>query len=271
MLIYPPSTDWAAAGVSTSTLENYDDKKREYAESLAWYTLAALTAWRIGVAPTEVRPCALGCSAPGSYLAAPVAGNVPGLPGMSIGTFAPYLSGGNWYNACGCSSSDCSCSRVDEVILPGPVGEIVSVKIGSETISPSRYRVDNGNRLVSTDPELQWPICQDMTANPGAEDTFAVTYYRGAAPNAMLNAAAGMLAAEFYKAATGAKCRLPKGVTEVTRRGVSFTIPTGQFVGGDTGLPEVNAVIAIYNPHGLKSAPRALSPETRRARRTTVR
>lgn len=272
MLIYPPTTDWSSTH-TPDELEKLDTRKRAYAEALSWYTLSSLTGWRLGVAPTTVRPCAQRCAPFGSYIAAPVGSSSGqhGFPAMSIGgPFQPHLSGGVWTNSCGCGGRrDCSCSNLSEVILPGPVGDIVEVKINGVVIPRAEYRIDNGNRLVSL-TDRAWPICQDMAASVDDEGSFAVTYYRGAAPNEMANMAAGILAAEFYKASNGQKCRLPKGVTNVVRRGVTFDVPQGTFMNGDTGIPEVNAFIQIYNPHKLKGAPRVLSPEMRTARRTTV-
>lgn len=101
----------------------------------------------------------------------------------------------------------------------------------------------------------------DVEPNSATTGPFEVTYYRGAAPNEMTKFAAGLLAYEFYKACSGGKCRLPAGVTQVTRQGVTMEIQTGMFPGGFTGIREVDAVIRIYNPHGLKRAPRVLSPD----------
>lgn len=276
-LCYPSDTDWACAYTAEQLEEMRADPLKAAAmarsEMLAWYTLASLCAYRIGVCPTVIRPCSAGCSTGNRvWMEAVVSGASMGaLPTMTIGSsFTPHVTGGNWVNSCGCSPDDCSCSSLSEVILPGPVGDIESVTIGGTVIEATRYRVDNGNRLVSTDPDLVWPACQDMRADADEVGSFVVTYYRGAAPNEMTRFAAGVLAAEFYKACTRQKCRLPAGVTSVVRGGTTYEIQTGLFENGRTGIYEVDAVIHIYNPYMLKSAPRVLSPEgASRGRRTT--
>ena len=366
-ICYPPSTDWSCYG-DEATVSRLDPSIRQRSEALAWYTLASLTAWRIGVCPTTIRPCAARCAYHGSWIAAPVSSAyVSALPLQTIGgIYTPYVTGGQWVNSCGCAGpDDCSCTSLSEVILPGPVGGIESIEIDGIVLPPESYRVDNGDRLVRLDGAA-WPLCQDMGAPapasyepltgvgpagtivftrvgqqvtvevipsdqpnvvtggvtpwaplgviimhyptvsrtmlsidadgafnvqnyatpsgpftityetsapavlPTGEGTFEVTYYRGAAPNEMTRYAAGVLAAEFYKACTNAKCRLPRGVTSVVRQGVTVELRTNIWEGGMTGIPEVDTVINIYNPNHLKQAPRVVTPETRRRARTTT-
>ncbi|MGO1566462.1 MAG: hypothetical protein ACTHXC_00430 [Brachybacterium sp.] len=273
-LCYPADTDWSCKFNEAKLDELRNDPvtlaRLERSEMLAWYSLASLCAYQVGVCPTVVRPCAVGCIPGGTWVTA-VAGSTSGagMPSMNIGgSFNPHISGGVWLNSCGCrSSKDCSCSSIDEVILPGPVGSIESVEIDGVTIDPTLYRVDNGNRLVAVSDELVWPSCQNMSAPAGDPDTFIVTYYRGAAPNDMTRAAAGVLAAEFYDACSGKNCRLPRGVTNVARNGVTYEVESHLFESGSTGIPEVDAVIRIYNPYRMKSAPRILSPDGPRSPR----
>jgi hypothetical protein len=99
-----------------------------------------------------------------------------------------------------------------------------------------------------------------------AQGSFIVSYYPNLAPNDLLRYAAGMLAIEYYKACSGAQCRLPSGVTNVSRAGLTMDIPSGLFPGGATGLREVDPIIRIYNPSGLKSPPRVMSPDSARGR-----
>lgn len=121
---------------------------------------------------------------------------------------------------------------------------------------------------------VPFTVIYTTTAAAGPNDalgTFEVSYYRGAAPNVMTSYAAGVLAWEFYQACSGNECRLPSGVTAVTRQGVSFQIAQGMFTSGLTGIREVDAVISIYNPNGLTAPPSVSSPDRRPARMTTAR
>jgi len=272
---YPPGADWGCA----YTLDQLDDMREkpevlavmERSEALAWMTLAALTADQVGTCPITVRPCKAGCTGGGVYLAAPAgfSGHYAGVQTGRAG-FNPHVGvQGQWVNSCGCST-DCSCGTLCEAILPGPVGDILEVWLNGALLDPTAYRVDNGTRLVRTDGEC-WPTCQDMAQDAHGVDAFSVTYYRGAAPDVVLLWIAGLLAVEWFKACTSDKtCRLPRGVRNVSRQGVSYQIEQNLFSEGTTGIPEVDALIARYNPYGLKMAPTISSPQTiRRPRQTT--
>jgi hypothetical protein len=264
-ICYPPGADWTCA----FTQEELDAMRADpatatvmdRADALAWSTLSALTAYRLSLCPTTVRPCTAGCG-PSTWDIAPV-GSAGYGSAPSNASFYPFIVDGKWYNSCGCSSpSDCSCSSLSEVLLPASVGAIVSVWEDGLAVEKSSFRVDNGNRLVRVDGE-SWPSCQDMTINDPAEGGFWVTYYPGVAPNDLFRYAAGVLAVEFFKACSGKDCRLPSGVTSISRAGISMDVTPGTFPGGMTGIPEVDAVIRVYNPHALKSPPRVLSPDRR--------
>jgi hypothetical protein len=123
------------------------------------------------------------------------------------------------------------------------------------------------------------PIAESVTvkyltsaapAEPSAAGTFLVTYYRGVAPNALLDFAAGVLAQEYALACLGSECRLPSNVTAITRQGVSYQMNADPFVNGFTGIDEVDAVLRIYNPYGLRSAPVIASPDARPRGRVTT-
>ncbi|QUE25582.1 head-to-tail adaptor [Microbacterium phage Fransoyer] len=268
-ICYPSTTDWGCAYSEQKLAEMRSDpeirRKMELSEARAWYTLAALTAWRIGVCPTLVRPVAA-CHAPfGSWVAAPVGGgHSKALPVHTIGALniTPYVTGGVWVNACGCGPAICGHDSLSTVYLPGPVGGIEYIKLDGEIIDPSRYAVYDGNRLVSLDPALVWPASQDLRSGPDDFGAFAVSYYQGVAPNELVASAAGYLAVEFFKSCTGdGKCRLPRKVTQVSRRGTTYEVDTGLFADGLTRIPEVDAVILMLNPNRLAQAPRIVAPE----------
>jgi hypothetical protein len=354
-ICYPPDADWTCAfsqeELDTMLADPATATVMERADALAWSTLSALTGYRLSLCPIELRPCLARCMQGTTWQTAPV----------ESGGFSPFVSEGRWYNGCGCKS-DCSCTSLCEVIMPGEVGSIESVWLDGVELEKSSFRVDNGNRLVRTDGGC-WPACQDMTApsepqyepvvinNPtntititregqtvtlrveptdlvqgggfagvtpwvpaagmqqptynasgGAMGTFVlsagspnlggstgpgfapftvvygtstapapadamgsfiVSYHPGVAPNDLFRYAAGVLAVEFFRACSGKDCRLPSGVTNISRAGMTMEISPGTFPGGMTGIPEVDAVIRVYNPYALKSPARVLSPDRR--------
>lgn len=150
-----------------------------------------------------------------------------------------------------------------------------SVPWGSQSIIVTDYPGVNGHRfmvdsvgsfnLISAGNTTAWSFSYETGAEAAPGDTsgtFEVTYYRGAAPNRMTNAAAGALANEFLKACDGdSSCRLPYNVTSASRSGETYEFDQSDFADGDTGIPEVQALIRIYNPNRLKSPVIVASPD----------
>lgn len=250
---YPDGADWSCA-YDDAEIAALDPVVKARSEALAWSTLSALLGYRLSLCPSTIRPCIKGCNKM-TWTVAPV---------TSSGVFSPYISNGVWYNGCGCKT-ECSCTELCEVIMPTTVGGIEEVWVDGAVLPTSAYRVDNGTRLVRTDGGC-WPSCQDMSQDAHGPDAFSVLYYPYLAPNDMLRYAAGVLAVEFYHACAGKQCRLPSGVTNVARQGVVFEIQNGLFMNGFTGIREVDAILGIYNPHGIKSPARVLSPDSPKAR-----
>ena len=258
-ICYPETTDWT--GVSETWLDELGPAIRARAEALAWTTLQALTGYALTICPTSVRPCAQAYTM-GTWYEAPVTGT----------PFGPYINArGQWVNSCTCGGTlECACAPAASVRLPGPVGRIIEVKVDGVVVPDAAYRVDDARDLVRTDGEM-WPIGQDMSKADTEADTFSVTYFRGHGPDELTDFAAGRLAVEFAKAMKDpTKCKLPAGVTAITRQGVTMEINSGLFPDGYTGIREVDAVIMALNPHGLKQPSRVASPDSIRRGRTVT-
>lgn len=257
---YPDTTDWGCA-LTPAEVADLDPVIRARSEMLAWNSLQRLTGQRLALCPIAVRPCAARCN-PGVWQEA----TVTGFP-----SDGPYISGGRWYNGCGCQRADtCSCGPIPEISLPHPeVSGPIIVKIDGAVLASSAYRIDNGNRLVRTDGGV-WPMCQDMVADDTEVNTFSVSYYPGVGPDDALNFAAGLLAVEWYKACTGKDCRLPDGVRRVQRQGVNFEVPADMFTNGLSGIREVDNIVGIYNPYRLATPTALFNPDARRGRIRTA-
>lgn len=261
--------DWGC--VDKDVVDEMPPALKARSEALAVSVLRSLTAYQVGGCPVVLRPCAQGCANPGSWLAAPVLGGDSSALGAPVGPWWAHIDvTGQWVNtSCGCGVHGCSCTRVPEVVLPGPVGHVVRVMIDGAELDPSAYRVDDGNRLVRTDGE-QWPRCQDMLAAPDQVGAFTVEYLNANPVDGLGAWVAGVLAYEFSLACTGGACRLPRGVTSIARQGVSMNIPTGAFDDGLTGIEEVDAWVRTWNPNRLKMPVTVWSPDVgSRARRTS--
>jgi hypothetical protein len=259
--------DWGCA--DQDWLAALDPAVKDRSAAMATQVLRALSGFQVGGCPIVVRPCAKGCGAGGSYITAPVAGGNAGALGVAVGPWWASIDiDGQWINSsCGCYT-DCSCTYVPQVVLPAPVGGVIEVVIDRTVLDQNAYRVDNGNALVRVDGGT-WPKCQDMTAKVGSDGAFAVRYYNNWRPDGLASWVAGIMAVEFAKSCTGAKCRLPSGVQSIARLGVSMDIPTGMFDQGLTGIREVDSWVRLWNPYQLKSPSSVWSPDLARSRRTT--
>jgi hypothetical protein len=203
-----------------------------------------------------VRPCRAGCSCWG-----------PGGVGYELAGFG-WLGGGvlgGW----GFDGRDleCGCGWISELVLAGyPVTEILEVKIDGVVVDPTGYRLDRRRRLVrladADGTPRFWPACQRLDLEPTEAGTWSVAYAYGAPPPAAGRLAAFELAEQFFLAATNpGACRLPTGVTKLTRQGITIERLLPMFAKDQrTGLVLTDAFLAAYNPSGLRRRPTIRSP-----------
>lgn len=244
----------------TEQWEALDPDVKERSLAMASETLRRLTAYRVGGCPITVRPCKPECC----------------IPGLSMfwdgrGTpFYPYNWNGSWRN-CGCGGN--TCKSHCEVELPAPVGEITEIIVDGTTMDLTDFRVDNGNILVYTGSgDCPFNMAQDLSLPLTEEGTWGVTYSNSYPVDALGAYAVGLLAMEFAKACTGAKCRLPAGVTTVVRNGVTMDITPGAFPDGFTGIREIDTFISLWKPPGSPDrSPTVYSPDLPQYRHVTRR
>lgn len=210
--------------------EAMDQSVQDRAVALASATLHRLTGRRVTNCTTTVFPGATGaaCFVPFSGFDAVA---WPMIPGMNVQ--------GQWVNNCGPVPSN---PRVS-VRLPRPVGRVDEVRVLGAVVPPEDYQIMDGNLLVYRGAGEGWPVTGDIT-------DFSVTYVKGYPPDSLAAYATGLLAMEFAKACSGRTCRLPSGVTSIIRQGVAMEIDPGLFPKGTTGIREVDAFIAVWNPRG---------------------
>lgn len=233
----------------------FDAAKWTLAKAMASASLSRLTGYRVTNCPVTVRPCK---RSHGLRYAMTYFGSVYG---SAYAGFLPYMDqAGAWVNFCN-HTGDCSCAEQCAVELPGPVGRVDEVKVDGVVLSPTTYRLD-GVRLIWTGSgACPWPTCQDLNLPDTEVGTFSVTYLNGYAPDSIAAFAAGQLACQFYSACTTGKCALPPNVVTVVRQGVSLQIVAGSFPGGMTGIREVDAFIALWNPKGRLQESRVWTPD----------
>lgn len=248
MADFGPCENWPVYW--TCEVGAYTPELTGYAVAAATRILWSLSGRRFGLCTTTLRPCASDCRGAGDY---PFSGSWEWSAGYSMPPWdfyrLPYCSG-----ACG---NTCSCSMLSEVRLPSPVDSIVEVKLDGTPMATGGYRLDNNRLLVRTDGG-SWPRCNDLRKADTEAGTWSVTARYGEDVPDSGRLAMGELACEIAKAGTGVDCRLPPGVTQLVRQGVTIQYPDiGQLLkDGRTGLYLVDMFITSENPYGLKQRPR---------------
>lgn len=120
-----------------------------------------------------------------------------------------------------------------------------------------------GNYLVRQDGGI-FPDTQNMIAELGTKNTWAVDYRRGTPVPVGGQIAAAYLACEFAKRFNGdTKCRLPSNTTTVSRAGVTINRDALKAM-RTTGVAEADQWVTSVNPAGLAQAPAVWSPDTSR-------
>jgi len=219
---------------------------------LATSSLQMLTLNRVGTCPITIRPCP--------------------TPRRCGCAWNPHIrADGAWVNDCGCETV---CAPLSEIDIPGPVGYIDSFLIDGQPVDleSGDWRLDNGHLLVwqgeGTSPV---PTTQDLDKPDSAPGTWSITYSRSYPVNADARIAVAYLAMEFAEACKPkGKCSLPKGVTNVVRNGVSFTIQAGLFPGGLTGIELVDQFILKWAPAGAPNRTAQVFDPARYAQRPRV-
>lgn len=245
-----PCEGWVPATGTCNSWAGHSQEIKDYATALSTLVLWAATGRRYGRCLIVVRPC--GPPNPVLYRTYNVEGGgfwtLLGAPGG--GVIGPV-------SLTGCCGTGCACSP-SEVILPGPVSEIVEVQIDGLVVDTNGYRLD-GDRLVRIG--ATWPVSQDLGVAAGGANTWTVQYRRGREVPPVLQNAAGLFACEIAKARSGGSCALPARITSVSRQGVDVQLlQVEDFLEkGLTGYEQVDMVIRALNPSGLTSQPRVLS------------
>jgi hypothetical protein len=256
-----PCADWEFQ--PTCDLSDVDPAILALAVTSATQTLWALSGMRFGFCEVTLRPCARSCDT-GNFF------DDFGPPWTSGSWPRPALIGGLWFNlVCGGCAGDCSCSAVSEFVLPAPVHEIIEITIDGTPMASGAYRLDNNRIVVRTDGG-EWPRCNDLNLDDTEVGTWSVTATYGEAVPEGAALAMGQLVCEIVRAAAGGDCKLPAGLQQLVRQGVTISYPdVGElFRQGRTGLYLVDMFLATWNPYNLRQRSRVYNvdrPTVRRA------
>lgn len=216
----------------------------------AWATqiLDGLTGRQFSQCAVNYRPCGPSCNTTFGYITWPVGS--PTTTGGGMPWMIPYVDAGVWRN-CSCEGP-CSCRARCEVPFPGPVADIVEVRIDGVVVNPLAYRMDvyrGVPTLVRTDGDC-WPKCQDLNLDVDEVGSFVIVYRPGKLLPLAGQMAAGMLACEFAKNCVGQDCALPQQLASLSRNGIEVQVadPTALLENGLTGIAMVDLWIKTVNP-----------------------
>lgn len=203
-----------------------------------------LTAQRFGLCRVTLRPCRSTC----------VDQDARGAGWWEFGSYPyPTWIAGSWFNlGCGGCRNGCSCTELQETLLPGPIAAMVEVRLDGEVMDPTAYAVHDYRKLVRVDGG-SWPLCNDFTRPLTETGTWAVTADYGEPVPMTGQIAVGELACEIARSLAGEACALPAGVQQITRQGVSMTFNEYADIleKGFVGLPHSDRFIRNWNPHRL--------------------
>lgn len=236
----------------------------------AWATqiLDALTGRRFSQCAVNYRPCGPTCNTTFGYITWPVGS--PTTTGGGMPWMIPYIDSGVWRN-CTCGGA-CSCRARCEVPFPGPVADVVEVRIDGIVLTPTAYRMDiykGVPTLVRTDGEC-WPKCQDLNLDADAIGSFNIVYRPGELLPSAGRMAAGMLACEFAKNCSGQDCALPQQLASMSRNGIEVQVmdPSTFLENGLTGIAMVDLWVRSVNPFRRPARSRVYSGDVPSARFT---
>ncbi len=183
---------------------------------------------------------------------------------------------GDW-NGWGWNGTPCGCSPVSEVKLWYPVREVIEVKIDGDVVPSTDYFIYDRRKLVRKNGG-RWPVCQDMSRDATEDGTFSVRFTYGQNPPQSGQMAARELACEIYKSCSSddgnGECRLPTGVTRITRQGITidrnFFRRDPRTGAWNTGLALVDQFLNEVNSSALQRRPSIWSPSVKYARPSPV-
>jgi hypothetical protein len=239
--------------IECGPLPEVEDQQYESLRQSGSEVLWALSGRQFGCCETTRRPCRRSCLEPEW-------GRWPNA----------QLIEGQWVNvACRTCGDHCSCSRVCEVRLPGPVCEVIEVTVGGDAVPTGSYRVDDLEWLVRTDGDC-WPLCQDMGPDLGEPGTWGVRYTLGTPVPSAGQRALGELMSQLWLACKGdGACVLPTRVRVMARTGAQSFDPMDFIEKGKTGLYFTDLWLQAVNPQARPAGARIASPDWDEGRTTT--
>lgn len=260
-----PCTPWVPIGCGT-----FDPSATAITGTMlaaASHILWAKSGRQFGECQVTIRPCRRDC-----YGAVWPFGRELGYSNSSQWPY-PYWWDGQWFNlGCGGCPGTCSCTVLQEVMLPYPVSTVDSIKIDGVALTPlsDHVMLYDYQRLVRTDGEM-WPLCNDLSQPDTEANTWSITVTAGVPVPPLGQIAVGELLTQLVRACLGNDCVLPTNVQQIVRQGITLTPfdPNIVFADGKIGLFYSDLFISTTNPGGVSTRARLYDPDARGPTRQT--
>lgn len=154
------------------------------------------------------------------------------------------------------------CGGTDAIYLKGPfsmpVWDVTRVRLGADEYDPTSWRFDRDSRMLYRVPPEVWPRRDEKWSDAGEGEAFVVDAQIGTPPDPWALDVAARLTKELYLSCTGAKCRLPSNVTQVTSQGITVRLRDDEV---NTFIPELGAWMHAVNPHEARLPAAVFSPD----------
>lgn len=191
-----------------------------------------------GTCEVQLRPCSQQCF--NERRGSTFWGGPPWATGhyQNGGGWVPVLIAGLWYNiGCGCTSNcTCAIDGTKSLVLPGPIDEVVEVRMNGIILPEDEYEVTYNRFITLLKDDAKWPACQDLNKPDTADGTYSIRYTKGLPVPAGGQIAAGVLANELAKILCNDNtCALPQRLQTITRQGVTIGFQD-LFEGLDNGM-----------------------------------
>lgn len=251
---WPVSYAGCPGNTKPQVLESLPASGQAIFERMAGEYLWNWTGRAYGLCEVTVEPCRQDCLQGISTFNGSGPFNTP--LGPFHNPWTPVLIDGLWFNVgCGRCGDKCGCDgKAAPLKLPGPIQSVSEVAINGTVLDSMAYYVNNHAMLVRAD-DSAWPDCG-----------LRVTYTKGSPVPIGGQIAAGVLAAEFAKAACNDKsCALPQRVQSITRQGVTIAVLDAfdDIDKGHTGIFIIDSWIASVTKIPTRS--HVLSPDKPRS------
>lgn len=159
-----------------------------------------------------------------------------------------------------CRSWCCGGTDGIRLIGPFQIGvhDVIRVRLGAMEYDEADWHFDRETRMLWRTPPGRWPTRDARWDPPGTGDAFVVDVQIGVPPDDWALDVAARLVKELVLSCQGSKCRLPSNTTSVTTQGITVRLRDQEI---NTFIPELAAWVNAVNPFNARLPGAVFSPD----------